>query len=161
LKLDIRYLASGSIRVKISQPNIERWQPLDLLLANAKKFVEFVEVKSEKNRLPEAFQFVDPSLFSALRFPADNRDLVLVIEYAPFRLTLYDGNVAIAAANHRQLLHYERDNNNNNNGGEVNLSADSKSKEDKHKGKEIVDYGEDGESLSSSSYYYYYYSDIY
>ncbi len=68
-------------------------------------------------------------------------DVVLVLQYSPFRIELYQDGNHIITMNNRNMMHFEQSI------AQI-VDKDSVSEaeehEDRHQGKEVIDYGEDG-----------------
>lgn len=151
--MSLYFLKGGAVRMRISE-HTPRWQPEDLLLPAGLELAPYRH--ADKADLPKDFQQVDPSQFAAFSFetraPADYLNLesygdegknVLILQYSPFKVYLYRDGVQTIAFNERQLMHFEQT-------GESAVATEdvTLSHEERHKGKEVVDYGEDGTYVS-------------
>jgi len=67
---------------------------------------------------------------------------ILIVDFEPIKFELYVGSVLQVSANERSLMHFEWKRNRG--GAAVESAAHQKLEEDRHAGKEVVDYGEDG-----------------
>ena len=101
--------------------------------------------------LPASLKAVDPNSFIATSFESFSSGVgeaasVVVVHTNPLKIELYKGNVLQVTANDRSLLHFEQQRASDGNRklleeGEENVQE---SDEDRHGGKVVVDYGEDG-----------------
>ena len=153
LNLRVSVLASGSVRLKISEEK-ERWQPLDVLLPTGITLGSYTVLQSGDASLPAAVRdAVQRKTALALAFGSPSSTSVLVIHASPLKFELYQGGVLQVSANERSLMHYEQSRETSNDDKSEQIK---KEKADRHGGKEVVDYGEDGkiflakDSLSSS-----------
>ena len=142
LNLRVSVLASGSVRLKISEEK-ERWQPLDVLLPTGITLGSYKVLQTGDASIPATVHdAVQRKTALAIAFGSPATTAVLVIHASPLKFELYQGGVLQVSANERSLMHYEQSR---------ETSTDDKSdqsgkeKVDRHGGKEVVDYGEDGE----------------
>jgi alpha 1,3-glucosidase len=135
LNLLVSVVGDGAIRVKITE-NAERYAPNTLLLPEAHKPKPFRMVKAGEGVLPRELRGLPHSELIALTFD----DSILAIHPATLTFELYCQGVLQASANSRSMMHFETS------GGEKRreLSETKESEEDRHGGKEVVDYWEDG-----------------
>lgn len=141
----------GSVRVKITE-NVVRWQPVDLLMASGLQSTAFTVLEKGDSRLPSSIKKLgNEAALLAVSFGHTNTDdnAILVVHASPLKFELYQGDVLQISANDRQLMHYEPK---QSDASRRNLlsaddatSASADGQEvDRHGGKEVVDYGEDG-----------------
>lgn len=69
-------------------------------------------------------------------------DCILVIYSSPLKFELYQGGVLMIVVNEKSLMHYEQM---QNAVGNLKAAGVGKSDLERHGGKDVVDYGEDGE----------------
>jgi len=137
LNLNIEIYTSGSVRLKITEEE-PRWQPLDLLMTDALKLGTCEVIKGGDAKFPSDVRTKPSSSYFGVTFGPS----LLVVHVAPLRFDLYYNGILQITANERSLMHYEkrqikaRDLLNS-----INQEA---SDDDRHGGKEVVDYGEDG-----------------
>jgi len=143
LNMYITILESGSVRMKITENN-NRWQPTEILMTNGIKPGSYSLLEKDDIRLPinikEKLKSINTAALLAISF---GKDSVLVVHASPLKFELYNGDTLSITANERSMMHYEIK---QHTGRELN-SIDSSAKVDKHAGKEIVDYGEDGRAV--------------
>ena len=149
-------------------------QPSELLLDDGSRLAGFELLDSFDARLPRALKEGSGGAaeFTALLLKGSpsnagvvvgagwvEADSVLVVHSAPFRLELFRGGVLQISANERSLLHFEPDQHTHGRraaeagekmeqeGEEEEEGEDEEelTDEERHGGKEVVDYGEDGE----------------
>eukprot|EP00617_Octactis_speculum_P024935 CAMPEP_0185770024 /NCGR_PEP_ID=MMETSP1174-20130828/57134_1 /TAXON_ID=35687 /ORGANISM="Dictyocha speculum, Strain CCMP1381" /LENGTH=931 /DNA_ID=CAMNT_0028455309 /DNA_START=42 /DNA_END=2837 /DNA_ORIENTATION=+ len=125
LKMGISVYDSGVVRMQIREANPEkpRWEAADILLDDALTSIE------------PSMQAQESSM--RLEF---GEGRALVLEYEPFSVTLLIDGEASAVVNGRGLFHFEYHRSRE---GEPSLAAPTDD-EDRHKGKKIVGYWEDG-----------------
>ena len=70
---------------------------------------------------------------------------VLLIYGAPLKFELYNGGVLQIVVNERSLMHYEK----TQNMSEKKAAAVGLTDAERHGGKDVIDYGEDGASVSA------------
>lgn len=143
---------SGSIRVKLSE-DLPRWKPMDLLLNDGIVLTDYKVLQDKDSSLPIPLHFVELDSFIAMKSNS-NIDSVIVLYFSPLKVELYHENVLQISLNERSLLHF--DSTLNSKDGHATTSTKSgntdtnNSGADRHGGKTVVDYGEDGKTLSSS-----------
>lgn len=142
LNMYITILESGSVRMKITD-NSNRWQPSEILMTNGIKLGSYSLLEKDDKRLPLPIKEKLNIANTALLAVAFGKDSVLVVHAAPLKFELYHGDTLSIAANERSMMHYEIKQQDKR---ELN-AIESSSKADKHAGKEIVDYGEDGRAV--------------
>lgn len=113
-----------------------------MLLPPSADLASFQQVSSI-DQLPSAWKDQDITGFAAYSFATtdkNDRD-VLVVQYSPLRIELFHNDVLSVVVNDRNLMHFEQKSiiNGQRVIDSVNINVD------RHKGKEVVDYGEDGE----------------
>lgn len=149
LNLAVSFYSSGSIRVKLSE-EVPRWQPADILMDDGKHVTEYKELsEAEKRELTyiAALNHADAASYIALSFntKAGTKPSLLVVHPAPLKVELYsaEGDLQVSL-NERSLLHFEAST-----GSEQGAVHHDKAEEtkDRHGGKEVIDYGEDGKRL--------------
>jgi mannosyl-oligosaccharide alpha-1,3-glucosidase len=156
--------ATGVVRVQISE-DVERWQPADILQEEGLKPGKYTALDASDAAIPAGVKNSGQK-FIALQLHSEKDDdvRVLVVYTASLRFELYHSGVQVVAVNERNLMHFEKTQsksmlniNNDDNaagaGGARSLQGEESSgtsdpvKKDKHQGKEIVGYGEDGLAL--------------
>jgi hypothetical protein len=116
-------------------------------------------VSSDANLLPPPLQASPTSWsdFAALlalpagKEPVASDATLLLIYNSPLKLELYQGGILQIAINGRSLLHWEHSKYVSAVGKEKN--ADGEEEKDRHQGKNVVDYGEDGGKRKLLPYY--------
>jgi hypothetical protein len=147
----IQPLKSGSIRIRITE-SFKRWevstsppplvltfiQPNDILLPAG---VEPIDFSTDDSFLPQSVR--ENSAKKEILTFGRNSKSSLVLYLSPFRVELYQDGALTLSANALNLMHFERkhERSQQQNG---RLLSEVNSDEDRHHGKEIVDYGEDG-----------------
>lgn len=114
-------------------------QPRDILLADGLKPAAFEIASATDAKVPAALK--SPIKKEILIF-GEKKDSILAVYYSPFRVELYHEGVLTMSANTLDMMHFEEKH-------DVSkhtraLGASEESEEDRHGGKEVVDYGEDG-----------------
>ena len=135
LSLLVSVVGEGAIRVKISEDAM-RYAPNTLLLPEAHKPKTFRIVKSGDASLPSALRGLPHAELIAISFD----ESILAIHPPTLKFDLYHKGTLQASANSRSMMHFELS-------GETErreLSKIEESEEDRHQGKEVVDYWEDG-----------------
>lgn len=99
--------------------------------------------------LPSQWKGRDSLSFTALTFlDSDSVSNILIIQFSPFKVELVREGVTTIEINGRNLMHYEQD------GSAAQIAdavkANSNRDVDRHKGKTVVDYGEDGNTMRTS-----------
>lgn len=110
---------------------------------------------SSPKDLPSDWQDKDRESFLALTYHQANTvfpettsvdsegpHTTLIIQYAPLKVFLYRGDILTMVVNDRQLMHFEQSTSGQ--GEDKPVDVLELSHEERHKGKEVVDYGEDG-----------------
>lgn len=94
---------------------------------------------------------MDPDSFIAASFESFSSGVaepasVVVVHTNPMKIELYKGNVLQVTANDRSLLHFEQQRASDGNRKLIEQETENaqESEEDRHGGKVVVDYGEDG-----------------
>lgn len=95
--------------------------------------------------IPSDWASQDPASFTALSFnDAQSKD-VLIVQHNPLKIALYHDGINTITVNDRNLLHYEHDGGSGASAAQLAKAAElEKKRRDRHQGKEVVDYGEDG-----------------
>lgn len=135
LSLLVSVVGEGAIRVKISEDAM-RYAPNTLLLPEAHKPKAFRMVKAGDASLPNDLRGLPHADLIAISFD----ESVLAIHPSTLKFELYHQGVLQASANSRSMMHFESS-------GETErreLSEVEESEVDRHQGKEVVDYWEDG-----------------
>ena len=141
LNLRVSVLTSGSVRLKISEDK-ERWQPLDVLLPTGITLGSYTVLQTGDASIPAVVRdAVKRKTALAMAFGLPSSTAVLVIHASPLKFELYQGGVLQVTANERSLMHYEQSKETSNDDKSDQVK---KEKADRHGGKEVVDYGEDG-----------------
>lgn len=77
---------------------------------------------------------------------------MLVIQHRPLKLALYHNGVNTVTVNERNLLHYEHDAGSGVSAAQAVKAAElERKRRERHQGKEIVDYGEDGTRTAAAT----------
>lgn len=97
-------------------------------------------------QLPSAWKGKDASSFTALTFQTEASN-VLVIQHSPFKVELFRDGVATVVMNERNMMHYEQTTGST--GSDSIIIDEEAEATDRHQGKEVVDYGEDGLAIYS------------
>jgi hypothetical protein len=106
-------------------------------------------LKSDDSLVPPLVKrLIDEKSAAAISFisavnPLAPADSVLVIYASPIRFELFQGGVLQIVVNERSLMHYEK----TQTLGEKKKAAVGRSDAERHGGKEVTDYGEDGKRL--------------
>lgn len=152
LTLELFFLIDGAVRMKISEDS-PRWQPTDLLLPAGLTCGPVL--RAALSDLPSVWQTADPQSFSAFVFATpmlsppsrfsqaaqeaqEEERNVLVLSYAPFSVLLYRNGEQTVAVNEQQLMHFEQSQ------ASQQVTEAVAEAVDRHQGKEVLDYGEDG-----------------
>lgn len=140
LYLSVSVNNGGSVRVKITE-SVDRWQPLDLLAPISLISMPFELLAEDDKRVPTSIQNRPKGTYVCLAFYSSI--LVLQTSPAPLLVELYTNDVLQVSANSRSMFHFETRRNRQ---GEHLLSHGESNEDnaDRHQGKEVVDYGEDG-----------------
>lgn len=138
LSLTVQALQGGMVRLLVSESSTGRWKPNDLLRDEALLPAAITVLTTGSPSLPAS---VTGDAFSAFEFAGtDGASLVVVLHHSPLLLELYRGGILTTVVNGRSLLHYQKTQVKL----EVGASVTDAASEDRHGGKEVVDYGEDG-----------------
>ncbi len=141
LNLNIQLVTGGAVRIKIYEDG-DRWAPTSLLQPPTNTLLALTLLPPGSNKLPSDLQSLSATQLIALSFNAD-RSLV-VIYPETMKIVMYvDGNIEMIA-NSNNLLHYEMKGGVNMRRLDDSQSTEQADDEDRHAGKEVVDYGEDG-----------------
>ena len=123
-------------------------QPQDILIPDGLTSAPYNILKHDDALVPSALKdALQQNLILAFSFgsttdPAAVADSVLVIYSEPLKFELYQSGVLQIMVNERSLMHYEQQQSSN---SKVKAAAIGESDTERHGGKEVVDYGEDGE----------------
>jgi mannosyl-oligosaccharide alpha-1,3-glucosidase len=112
-------------------------QPNDILLPEG---LEPIQFSAEDRLLPQTLRD-NMEQKDILTFGSASKS-TLVVYYSPFRVELYQDGFLTVSANTLNLMHFERKHDRSQ--SSQRLLSEVKSDEDRHHGKEVVDYGEDG-----------------
>jgi alpha 1,3-glucosidase len=133
---------SGALRFRITE-EVERWEPPEILLNEGLIASSLEVLKIGDPRIPQSLGHDESVIICANTAPKGEAQSVVAVYLSPLRIELYvDGTLTISA-NSLNLLHFEQKQNSHSR----NLAVDYANKvnpEDRHGGKEVVDYGEDG-----------------
>lgn len=135
LDLQISVTTAGAPRVRVTEP-FKRWEADDILLEAATTPVPVNLLGASDSRLPPAVRGKPDNSFVAL--PVGDSH-TFICHFNPLKFELYRGNTLEIAGNDQSLFHFEWKRERR----AARLTAEEES-EDRHGGKEIVDYGEDG-----------------
>ncbi len=120
-----------------------------MLLPPSADLSTFQQVSSV-DKLPSAWKNRDLNGFSAYSFSTNTQSEdsnIVVIQYSPLRIELFHNDVLSIVVNDRNLMHFEQKSMAN--GQKVIDNAANANNFDRHQGKEVVDYGEDGKYFVS------------
>lgn len=123
-------------------------QPQDILIPEGLAPAPFSILQHDDAKLPPLLRAgVQQKLVLAVSFssstdPTVAADSLLAIYSAPLKFELYQAGVLQIAVNERAMMHYEQLQEAS---GKVKAAAVGQSDAERHGGKEVVDYGEDGE----------------
>ena len=140
LHLTLQALASGIVRVKVSEvKDGDRWKPLDVLLPGAFAATPIVQLDANSPMIPPSLHSDSFTAYLLKDEGLGDSQLVLVVHHSPLMIELFKDSLLLTTMNSKSLMHYEKTQ------GTRHLS-DIQEHEvaDRHKGKEVVDYGEDG-----------------
>ena len=140
LHLSLQALAQGMVRVRVTEVSQgERWKPNDLLMSGASASTPITQLKAGDPRVSSNLR---SNAYSAYLLNESGMDgqLVLVVHESPLSIDLFKDHVLVLSINSRSLMHYEKTQ-----GPRVVNEMQDQELKDRHQGKEIVDYGEDGE----------------
>ncbi len=152
LQLELSFLSSGNLRFRVTEKPTAgppRWQPTDLLVSQGLAVTQFNRVEAKD--LPAQWKNKEATAFSAYRYRASHpsldqsleEDTVVVLQHSPLKLEVYRENALVLAINERNLMHYEQRSAASSRSEQI-AQHHELSHEDRHKGKEVIDYGEDG-----------------
>lgn len=123
-------------------------QPQDILILEGLQSAPFSILQHDDALVPPLLRAaVQQKLVVAVSFssstdPSASKDSLLAIYSAPLKFELYQAGVLQIAVNERAMMHYEQLQSSN-----VKArvkAAKGESDSERHGGKEVVDYGEDG-----------------
>ena len=140
LHLSLQALANGVVRVRISEvKDGERWKPLDILLPGAFAAAPIVQLDPDSPKIPSSLHSDSFTAYLLKDAGHEESQLVLVVHQSPLVIELFKDNLLLTTINSRSLMHYEKTQ-------DTRHISDTQDQEiaDRHKGKEVVDYGEDG-----------------
>lgn len=138
LNIVVQLYPGDTFRVQITEDK-DRWQPLDLLIANPVQSHKLVPAGDAQ--LPDAIRSLPADSFVAVTSASSSsQGVLLVLHLAPLRVELYRAGVLLVTANDRSLLHFEWQRSSIHNRALSGGESDA----DRHQGKEVLDYGEDG-----------------
>lgn len=127
------------------------WQPQDILLPEGLTSAPFTILQHDDALVPPSIRgALKQKLASAISFKStiDSKavpDSVLVIYANPLKFELYQAGVLQIAVNERALMHYEQA---QDSGSRIKAAAAvGQTDAERHGGKEVVNYGEDGECI--------------
>jgi alpha 1,3-glucosidase len=143
LRLTVDVLKSGAVRVRVTEvsgDDGERWKPHDVLLPTALVPGGISALAEGDDKIPAAKGQGKRTAFQ-ISSPDSDDVFVLVIYDVPLVIELFKNSVELITLNKRSLMHYQKTQAKTNSGGE---SLQELIEGDRHNGKEVVDYGEDG-----------------
>ena len=137
-------------------------QPTDLLLDTGKQLRSYEVLPTNSPRLPQRLLSVESSSFVALSVVSEEADassptaVLVVIHLSPLLIELFHGDELQVSLNERSLLHFESQEVISTPGSVEETSRKLENDKDvevedvdRHHGKVVVDYGEDGEMMNS------------
>jgi len=139
-------------------------QPTDLLLDTGKQLRSYEVLPTNSPRLPQRLLSIESSSFVALSVVSEEADassptaVLVVIHLSPLLIELFHGDELQVSLNERSLLHFESQEVVTTTGSveetsrklENDKDVDAEVEDvDRHHGKVVVDYGEDGEMMNS------------
>eukprot|EP01041_Mallomonas_annulata_P005876 gene5876-11870_t len=139
LNIEVAVNIAGSLRVRISE-NTVRWQPQDILLNEALKPAPLTILPPTDQRIPPSVRTRDANTYVCISV-GEAVVLVLQTAPAPLLIELYVDGIPLVTANSRSLMHFETKRIKS---STSTLSLSGGDATDRHKGKDVVDYGEDG-----------------
>lgn len=141
LHLTVSAQVGGSVRVKLTESK-PRWQPSDLLLDSGLAAGSLQALLADDVRIPQVARADKSAISLLISTPQLMGDAaqVLVITPSPLRFDLYSENTLLMTVNERSFMHFEQSR------GPISTQTEKKTEQnvDKHGGREIVSYGEDG-----------------
>ncbi len=138
LNLLVSVVGNGAVRVKITEKE-ERYAPNTLLLPDAHKPKAFGMIKAGEDVLPDGLRGLPHAELIAISF-GDESDSILAIHPTTLKFELYYKGMLQASANGRSMMHFEH----SGVSGSSRKLTETEEEEDRHGGKEVVDYWEDG-----------------
>lgn len=141
LNFELEVISTDTVRLRLIEDSElgSRWQPPDILLPYSSGQVKFLS--SDDPLYPQDLKSMSNDDCFALEVISSESNAVLVILNNPFSVRVYFDNVLVISLNERSLLHYEQRQSKSD--VSTQLSENS-ALIDRHGGKEVVDYGEDG-----------------
>lgn len=137
---------SGALRFRITE-EVERWEPPEILLKEGLVASNIELLESGDVRIPSALQGGEKDEAARMLFatapPAGEAQSVLALYLSPLRIELYVDSILTVSANALSLMHFEQKQSSQSR----NLASSDATRVDeldRHDGKEVVDYGEDG-----------------
>eukprot|EP00903_Cladosiphon_okamuranus_P006839 g6661.t2 len=161
LSLRVRFYANGVCRLKVDEQSpggAQRWEPPDVFLEDQLEQVEYKLLSPGDSTLPPALRDLPEDWRGVLAVyeaaggsptggGAGGRRYVLSVRYDPFQADLYAGDELAVSANRRGLMHFEQTRAKDDAGaagaGGGGGGGGGKTV-DLHRGKKVLDYGEDG-----------------
>ena len=155
LHLKVFVTSTGAIRIQMYE-NVNRWQPSDILQQEGLIPGKYSVISNTHAAIPSRLQGRNDYIALLIDNIPNGEVKVLIIYSNPLKFELYHNDVLAIAVNERSLLHFEKTQSNvllnlNNDDNKIVESLESTVSAtpvvDKHQGKEIVGYGEDGLAL--------------
>lgn len=138
---------SGALRFRITEET-ERWEPPEILLAEGLIASNIDVLFTGDSRIPAALSTSsteDVVICASTPVTADDPQSVVAIFLSPLRLELYVDGTLTVSANSLNLMHFEQKQVAHSRNLASDVSGDGNDNaDDRHHGKEVVDYGEDG-----------------
>ena len=147
--------STGAIRIQLYE-NVNRWQPTDILQKEGLLPGKYSVIPNTHGAIPSKLLGRTDYIALLIENTPANEVKVLIIYSSPLKFELYHNDVLAIAVNERNLLHFEKTqssvmlnlNNDDNKVESLETSVTNTAAViDKHQGKEIVGYGEDGLAL--------------
>mmetsp|Transcript_15836 Transcript_15836/g.26492 ORF Transcript_15836/g.26492 Transcript_15836/m.26492 type:complete len:939 (-) Transcript_15836:135-2951(-) len=146
LTFSLASYSSGAFRFRVTE-EVERWEPPEILLKEGLIASSLEVLATGDSRIPVALmtpgQDDQPRILCANQPLEGEAQSVVAVFLTPFHIELYVDGVLTISANSLNLMHFEE----KQAARSRNLASEGSSKapgEDRHGGKEVVDYGEDG-----------------
>ena len=138
LDLLVAYYDTGAVRVKVTE-DVERWEPEDILQPAGMRPQSFEVLDMGSSRIPSALRGLTVEQCITLGLSGES---VLAVHLNPLKFELYQDNELQIVANDRDLMHFEWKQDSD--GRALASAHHTEEEEDRHGGKKVVGYWEDG-----------------